>query len=298
LSVLLGEFFALLTAACWAQNSIVYSFAGRRVGSNTVTHIRLWIALPAITLVHLIFTGTVYPHDLSVHSLSYLSASGFSGFFLADIFIFRAFVDVGPRETLVILTLSPIFAAVISWFALEERLAILQITGITMTIAGVIWLVLAESKNPTRKERAGHIGVIFAFLGAFSQAVGMVLAKEGLADGVHPISANFLRISAGFAGLVIYSLLRKQFVRDFRKMGDRRAFLLITAGALVGPVLGIILTLYALSMAPVGVVTTIMQTSPIMLLPIDRFVFKKQISAGALAATFLAILGAMLLFIT
>jgi drug/metabolite transporter (DMT)-like permease len=44
-------------------------------------------------------------------------------------------------------------------------------------------------------------------------------------------------------------------------------------------------------------VTTIMQTSPIMLLPVDRFVFKKHITAGALVATVLAICGAMLLFI-
>jgi drug/metabolite transporter (DMT)-like permease len=297
MNVLLGEFFALLTAACWAQNSIVYSFAGRRVGSPTVTHIRLWIALPAITIVHLAFTGMAIPHQVPPLSLSYLLASGFVGFFLADLFIFRAFVEVGPRETLVVLTLSPIFAAVISWFTLDERLAILQITGIALTIAGVIWLILAESKNPSRREKPKQTGVVFAFLGAFSQAVGMVLAKEGIVTGIHPISANFLRISAGFIGLVIFTLARGQFKQDFQKMGDRRALLLITSGALIGPVLGIILTLYALSMAPVGVVTTIMQTSPIMLLPVDRFVFKKHITVGALVATFLAICGAMLLFI-
>ena len=64
-----------------------------------------------------------------------------------------------------------------------------------------------------------------------------------------------------------------------------------------GPVGGIISTLYALTMAPVGIVTTIMQISPIMLLPVDRFVFKKRIPVGAVFGTLMAVGGAMLLFL-
>ncbi|HKK66272.1 MAG TPA: EamA family transporter, partial [Clostridia bacterium] len=103
--IIIGQIFALLTAACWAQNSLVYSLAGKRVSSSTVTHIRLWIALPAIMLVHFVFNGTFFPVGLPIEGYLYLGGSGLIGFFLADLFIFKAFVDVGPRETLVIMTL-------------------------------------------------------------------------------------------------------------------------------------------------------------------------------------------------
>ena len=329
--MIVGQLFALVTACCWAQNSIVYSLAGRRVGSVPVTHIRLWIALPAMMLIHLIFTGTVVPLGLTGMAYLVLGISGLLGFCVADLFIFRAFVDIGHRETLVILTLSPIFSTVISWVTLHERLAPLQLTGILVTVLGVAWVVLAESGRGRKRvvdaetqvhpapipaastvpdspildsdlssgDSGGYkiLGFTFAVLGALAQAGGMVLAKRGIGEAVHPMSANLLRITAGLVGLILFRLLSGRFIQDFRKMRDTRALLLIGAGALVGPVLGIIMTLYALSLAPVGIVTTIMQTSPIILLPVDRFVFKKHLPVGAYAGTFLAVGGAVLLFV-
>ncbi|MBT3271794.1 MAG: DMT family transporter [Spirochaetales bacterium] len=298
--MILGQIFALLTAACWAQNSIVYSLAGKRVGSNAVTHIRLWIALPVIIVINFAFTGTPIPLDLSGSSYLFLSLSGLMGFCLADLFIFRAFVDIGHRETLVIMTTSPIFSTIISWFVLGEVLTLLQISGIALTVAGIGWVLFAENRavDSTKAERRKVApGVLFAFAGALAQAAGLTLAKFGMGSEVHPVSANLLRITAGLAGLVIFTAIRGQFFADFRRMKDTKALLYIGIGAVIGPVLGIILTLYALTMAPVGVVTTIMQVSPIMLLPIDKFVFKKRIPIGAVLGTFVAVGGAMLLFV-
>jgi drug/metabolite transporter (DMT)-like permease len=109
---MLGQLFAVLTALCWAQNSISYSIAGKRVTSSTVTHIRLWIALPAILIVHFLFLGSVLPEISSFLSLGFLLGSGFIGFFIADVFIFYAFVAIGPGRTLLIMTLSPILSSV------------------------------------------------------------------------------------------------------------------------------------------------------------------------------------------
>ena len=294
---ILGHVFALLTAGCWAQNSIVYAAAGKRVTSQTVTHIRLWIALPVIFIVNFIFTGGVFPAGLSGKTYLLMGFSGLLGFCVADLFIFFAFVEIGPRETLVLLTLSPIFSTIISWIFLREVLSPLQVIGVLATIGGVSWVVLVEKKGKGKRNKNERKGLFFAFLGAVSQAFGMVLAKQGLASGIHPVSANLLRICAGVFGLAVFSLVRGSFREDFTKMRDTRALLLIGTGALVGPVLGIILTMFALTLAPVGIVTAIMQTSPIMLLPVDRFVFKKKVPWGAAGGTVIAIGGAALLFL-
>lgn len=293
--VLLGYLFALITAACWTQNSIIYTFVGNRVGSSTVTHIRLWIAFPAAVIINLIFTGSLLPNNFSTLSYLFIGSSGVFGFFIADLFIFKAFQHIGARKTMVIMTLSPIFSAVISWLALSEVLSIIQITGVIITIAGVILVIMVESRKTEEKSRP--IWIIFAMAGALTQAIGMVLAKAGLSEGIHPVSANVVRIGSGLGGLALFTLLRGKFISDFKKMEDKRSLYLLIAAALVGPVFGMLLALYAFSWAPVGIVTTLMQLTPIMLLPIDRFYLKKHIPAGAVWGTMVAVAGAGILFI-
>ena len=297
MDILLGQLYALVTAGCWAQNSVVYSVAGKRVGSRSVTHIRLWIAFPAIILVNYFFTRELFPRDISSGVLLYLFSSGLMGFTLADLLIFRAFVDLGPRETMVIMTLSPIFSSVISWFVVGEHLTVIQITGILTTVAGVMWVTFVEGRADRSDKAAVKAGIVFALLGALAQSLAFILAKQGLARGIHPVTANMLRISSGLAGIVIYTFVTGRFVEDFRNMRDRKALLLISEGAIIGPVLGMVMSLYALSLAPVGIVTTIMQVSPIMLLPVDWFLFKKRIPPGAAAGTILAVAGAAFLFL-
>jgi drug/metabolite transporter (DMT)-like permease len=298
---LIGQLFALLVAACWSQNSIVYAYAGKRIGSSAVAHLRLWVALPVIILLHLGFTGELLPFGLARTSYIYLSISGIAGFCIADLCIFKAFVDIGHRETLVIMTTSPIFSAAGSWLILGEVLTGIQVIGIVLAVAGVGWVLFSESRvtsgSQSTSRRRIATGGLFALLGTFTQAGGLIIAKYGMGSDVHPVSANVLRISSGLAGLVIFAALRGQLTGDFKKIRDTRAMLLLSSGSLIGPVLGMILTLYAFTMAPVGVVTTLMQTSPIMLLPIDKFLFKKHVPIGAVFGTFAAVGGAALLFI-
>ena len=293
--LLLGYLFAIITAACWTQNSIIYTFVGKRVGSSTVTHIRLWIAFPAAVIINLIFTGSILPINFSTLSYIFIGSSGVFGFFIADLFIFKAFQHLGARKTMVIMTLSPIFAAVISWIVFTEILSIIQILGIFITIAGVMIVIMVESRKSDEKSRP--IWIIFALTGALTQAIGMILAKAGLSEGIHPISANVVRIGSGLAGLAIYTLIRREFITDFKKMEDKKSLYLLIAAALVGPVFGMLLALYAFSWAPVGIVTTLMQLTPILLLPIDRFYLKKNIPTGAVWGTMIAVAGAGILFI-
>jgi len=292
---ILGYLFALITAACWTQNSIIYTFVGNRIGSSTVTHIRLWIAFPVTIIIHFFFTGALFPFNISTASYLFIGSSGIFGFFIADLFIFKAFQHIGARKTMVIMTLSPIFSAVISWIFFNEILSIVQIAGVLITIGGVIVVIMAESNKS--KERTNLIWILFALVGALTQAIGMVLAKAGLSEGIHPISANVVRIGSGLGGLAVFTILRGNFIIDFKKMKDKQSLYLLTAAALVGPVFGMLLALYAFSWAPVGIVTTLMQLTPVMLLPIDKFYLKKHIPAGAIVGTLIAVAGAGLLFI-
>ena len=301
---LTGQFFALAAALCWAQNSIIYSWIGKRTGSNAVAHVRIWIAFPAVMIANYFFTSSFFPADLPWNIYLYFGLSGFLGFFIADIFIFRSFVFLGPVKTMVIMTFSPVFAALISWIILKESLNPLQISGVLIIITGIILTVSEKertsSSSDDRKKTAYIIGTVLAFAGAFAQAAGMVIAKYGLTGteaAVHPVSANVLRITAGGIGLACMQLVKKEFLSDFKKMADIKIFSLMTSAALAGPVLGIILSLYALKMAPAGIVTTLMQMSPVILIPLEYAVYKKKPSLKKTAGALLSVTGASVLFL-
>ncbi len=292
---MVGQLLALIVALCWAQNSLIYSFTGRAIGSKTVAHIRLWIALPLILIAHYLFVGSWFPVGFSSSTYILLAISGIIGFFIADLLIFQSFVLLGPRETLVILTSSPIFIVILSSIYLDESIVLVQIIGIIITVAGVMWVVFTEAEK--RAHSHTPKGILIAFSGSLTQAIAMVLSKAGMVEGIHPISANLIRLFAGFIGLVLFVSVRGEFLSDFRKVRSVKLIGLIASAALVGPIIGIALTLYAITLAPVGVVTAISQISPILLLPIERFIFKRHIGISTIAGTLLAIAGTVVLLI-
>ncbi|NCC66374.1 MAG: EamA family transporter, partial [Spirochaetia bacterium] len=49
--------------------------------------------------------------------------------------------------------------------------------------------------------------------------------------------------------------------------------------------------------APVGIVTTITQITPIILLPVDKFIFHKKLTTSSIVGTFVSILGVAILFL-
>ena len=294
--IILGQIFALLTALCWAQNSLVYSYLGKKTGSDAVTHIRLWLAFPIMLLINSFFTGQLFPVNIPLDAFLYIFVSGFFGFFVADLFLFRAFVEIGAREALVVMTTSPIFSLIFSRIMFKETLTFIQISGILIILGGVIWVIIEENTDDQGKSH-NFRGIIYALLGALTQAIGLIFAKKGMLDGVHPVSTNLIRIFAGLIGLLVYSAIKGNVLKDFRSFKNGKLLLFLLFAVVVGPVLGIILSLYALNWAPVGIVTTLMQVSPIMLLPVDIFILKKKVSIGAALGTFLAVAGAILLFV-
>lgn len=300
MEAILGQLLAITTAACFAAAANVWSHVGKQVGSNTVTHIRLWLALPFIVLAHFFMTGYIVPLRADASSLLLFLLSGLLGFTVADLFIFRSLLLIGVRQTHVILTLTPIFSTVISWFVLKEALTYLQILGIVVTTGGVMWVIYEEGRIRIREkiEKNKNVGVPFAIAGSLAQALANILSKAGMFNDLPPISGSYLRITGGLAGLVLFSFLRKSFFTDFKRMRKQpKLTALLTAGAFVGPLMGVLLTLYALRLAPVGIVSALVRTSPVLLLPFDYFVLKKKVTYKVVIGTFVAIAGVSILFI-
>lgn len=202
---------------------------------------------------------------------------------------------------MVIMTTSPLFSALMARIFGKEILSGIQITGVVVTLLGVAWVIWADrAAGVSGKRRHLSKGIAIALGGSITQAIAYVLADAGMTDAIPAVSANVVRLEFGLLALIIFAASRKSFKRDFARFTGKaghKALLLIFAAAIVGPVLGIILNLQALKMAPVGVVTTLSQLTPVMLLPLERFAMKRHIPPMAVAGTFVAVLGSVLLFL-
>jgi drug/metabolite transporter (DMT)-like permease len=298
---MLGEVAALLTAFCWSFNSVVFTLAGRRVGSATVNAMRLWIAVPALLLVHWLLYAAPFPFAIEPARLLHLGVSGVIGFVVGDAMLFESFLLIGPRLAMLLALLVPVFGAALAWAFLGETLQTLEIAAILLIIGGIAWVVAegggedgAPAAPPAR--RYGQ-GIWLAIGGAAGQAIGLLFSRLGLAGGYSAVSATLVRVSVAAVILALAGLLRGTLRRRLAVMKDRKALLEITAGSLTGPVLGVILSLVAIANAHIGVASALMSLTPVLLLPVSHFLFKEEVTARAIGGTLVALLGVVLLFL-
>src|SRR5665811_531803 len=100
----LGEMAALAAALCWTITAVAFETAGKKVGSISVNLIRLVLAFVLISVYNLFSRGMLLPIDASSSTWLWLTFSGIIGFVIGDLFLFQAYVEVGARISMLIMS--------------------------------------------------------------------------------------------------------------------------------------------------------------------------------------------------
>jgi drug/metabolite transporter (DMT)-like permease len=294
----IGEIAALATAFFFAMTALIFTSTGKSVGSQVTNRMRLLIALLYLLVLNVILFQEPLPFSSGSSRWIWLSLSGIIGLALGDAFLFQSFVSIGPRLGSLLLSLAPIFGSVIAWIFFGEILTPLQITGIVLALAGIAWVVASEKEPPDTPHGHTRRGVIFGILAALGQAVGLVLSKQGMSGNFSPFQANAIRMLAAVLFVWAWAAVEGKAGSTVRSLqGKPRVMGLLALGAFVGPVLGVSSSLFAIQHAEIGVASTLMALTPVILLPISYFVFKEKIGWQAIFGTVLAIVGVAILFL-
>jgi drug/metabolite transporter (DMT)-like permease len=295
----MGELAALATAFFFAMTALVFTSTGRSVGSQVTNRMRLLFALFYLIVLNLILFRQPLPFSADPLRWFWLSLSGIIGLSLGDAFLFQSMVSVGTRLGSLLLSLAPIFGSIIAWVFFGEVLSILQITGIVLALAGIAWVVASHQEPPNTPRGHTRRGMIFGILAGLGQAVGLVLSKEGMSGGFSPFQANAIRMLAAVSFSWVWATLAGNAGSTFQELrGKPRILGLLALGAFVGPVLGVVSSLFAIQYVEIGIASTLNALTPVIILPISYFVLKENVGWQAIVGTLLAIAGVAILFLT
>lgn len=298
-----GEIAALFTALFWTITALSFEAASKKIGSIAVNVLRLGIGFLFLSVFAFFYRGMFFPVDATPDTWFWLALSGLVGFTFGDLCLFRSFVVIGARISMLIMALSPPITALISWLILGETLTGWNMIGMVVTITGVALVVLTRDGEDAS---AGFLrslrfnfpvwGILLAFGGAVGQAVGLVLSKYGMKD-YDPFAASQIRIIAGIFGFVIIVTFWRRWKEIMQSTRQRKPMIQLSIGSFFGPFLGVSFSLLAVQLANTGVAATLMSIVPVLIIAPSALINKEKITAKEIIGAVVAVTGVGLLFI-
>ncbi len=301
----MGELASLSASGVWATASLIFSRLGKTISALALNWLKCVIALVLMVISLLILEGTVWPASLGLWETTILAISGVVGLTLGDTAFFHALNRIGPRRTLLLGAMSPPMTAILAVPVLGEPLDAAMIVGMSLTMGGVVWVILERHPDdgpPADDASAGlskeaRIGVLFGLGYATCQAVGNVLTKWGGGE-ITALEISIVRLMFGIIGLTMILGATKRFMETVEPFKDRRTGLLVVVATFLGTFLGIWLMNAGLRYTYTGIASTLASTSPIFVLPLAYIFNNEQLSMRSILGAFIAVGGVAVLMLT
>ncbi len=298
-----GEIAALIAAVCWTVSSMAFEYAGKRVGSISLNIIRLFMALIFISIFNYFSRGMFFSVDATAYQYFWLSISGLVGFVIGDLFLFKAFIVIGARISMLVMSLVPPITAIIGWMVLGETLSPKQIFAMFVTIFGICIVMIFKNSGIKIKEQikdkklsVALIGLLLALGGTIGQAAGLVLSKKGMGD-YDAFASTQIRIVAGIIGFAVLISFMKRWKNVFLAFKNLPAVKGMGLGAFSGPFLGVSMSLIAVKYTETGIAATLMAIVPVIIIVPAVLINKEKIRFMEIVGAVIAVVGVGLFFI-
>lgn len=295
----MGEISSFITVICWVVCSMSFEAAGKKIGSMSVNLIRMPLAFLLISITTFFSRGLVLPTDATPEAWLWLSISGIIGFFIGDLCLFRAFIEVGSRISMLIYSLAPPITALMGYLVFGEEMTVYGIIGMFVTMGGISLVILKRSGG---KVQVNHPikGVILALLGTLGQVFGVVFSKMGMntQDGIvyDQFASSQIRIISSTICFILLFTITKRWGSIKKAFTFKKSIAQVSLGALFGPYLGVTMGLYAITYTTFGIYSTIVATVPVVIILPHVLIYKEKIELREILGAFIAVIGVSMLF--
>jgi|GEM_PF-432943 len=302
-----GEVFSLAAAIIWSCSLSTYKAYGEVVSSQVLNLYKNSVAIVCLGLM-VILTGASFP--ARNEEWLFLIASGLAGIAVGDTAYFASLRRAGAQLSSALQCLAPPMTAILAVAFLGETLTRRETIGIIITVAGLtglLWLRRRDQKVELSKVSGNvlGLGILFAVLSAFGQALGVVLTRHVMKD-VDIFAGAVLRIIPAVVTLWLVGFLVGRLKSGFGKNAvlengaengirkifvDRKAALALTLAAFFGTFLGIVLMTAGVKFAKAGVAAALSSSYPIFIIPIAHFVLKERVTIPMIVMTIVSVVG-------
>lgn len=298
----MGEIAAILTAMCWGLSSIFFTATSREAGPVPVNRVRLLLAVPLLVIAHIVLTGQLVPVNAEPYRWLWLGLSGIAGLVIGDTLLFTSYSLIGNRLATLLMAGVPVISSLAAFLFLGEKLDLRSMLGIFICVAGIV-LVVMERRNGNgdggaHEKRQYLLGVLCGLGGALGQAVGLVLAKQGLQGDFSSISGTVIRMLTATVFIWVITIFMRQTRQTLQKVfSSVKLVSNIFAGSFVGPFIGVWLSQIAIQKTYVGIASTLMALTPVFMLPVAKWYYKENVSPRAVFGTVVALVGVAIIFL-
>ena len=320
---MIGESISLLVAVLWTTGAIFGELASKRLGALPLNVIRMVLTLIILGLALWFMAGHPYPYLADSETWLWLSLSGLMGFGFGDYCLFNSYMIIGSRFSQLFMTLAAPFAAITAWMMLGEQMTWLGLLGMLVTLTGIGMSILGKEQGAGSKGQGGGSkehgkisfklpvhGVIFGIGAALGQGVGLVLSKVGLehytataplqagmSSLTYPVGGTMIRALTGLGCFLLLLVMKKKVGRLKSAAQDGRGMHYAFWATMLGPAVGVSLSLLAVQYTSTGVAQTLMALTPVLIIWPSHLIFKSRVTAQEILGAIIAVCGAILFFI-
>ena len=294
-SHLLGAFSALGSAFFWALAAILFRRVGDHVPAMGLNFNKGLIAFACLGAL-LLFTETT---SVDPQSLLFLTISGLIGICLGDSLYFVALVRLGPRLTLLLGSLIPVAAGLISFVFLHERISLVSAAALVLTVIGVTFVLWEKAPAAKNDSQIQHwkSGIFFGLLFVFAEAAGIIFTKVGVQE-LPSLQATFIRQTSAIIGLTFWGLAAGTFIGWLKPLENPRIRNRVIVASIIGAFIGTWLSVLALKNTHTTVAAALNSTSPLFVLPLAAYIMREKISPRAIFGTAVSVISIGVYFLT
>ena len=305
-----GELLSLIVALMWTFTALLAEIASRRMGPLTLNVWRMILTIVLLAALLWVFCGLPYPRYASLQAWGWFLASGFMGFVFGDYCLFNAYVKVGSKYAQLFMTLASPFAAITAWMLMGERMTWLAMLGMFVTLSGISISILGKAEDGHRKLKLPLRGILLATGAGLGQGTGLVLSKLGMVAyaasvpasevavvQLMPFAGTMIRALMGLCGFGLALVYTRQVGTLSIAWKDTKASAAAMGVVVLGPFLGVSLSLMAVNMTHAGVAQTLMSLTPVFILWPSSLIFGTKVTFQEFLGAVIAVFGASLFFI-
>ena len=297
--LIFGSLVGLTGAALYGLSVVVYRSQSEGIKPVAISSIKMWVALPFMTLMVLLFPGfdSIF---LPLQTVAILGISVAFGAVAGDTIYLWSQERIGVSYAFPISMSFPIITYFLTVFFLGEPLILSRLAGVIVAVIGVILISNEQNRNQESSvdEETGETttskldlwGLAGAIMTAILYASGTTLLQVGI-EGVDPISGSFIRIV--FGSIFFVPMVAVASMRGMR-IPTRKATIRVIVAGFFGMAIGSLLYVAAVSMVGAAIMSVIASSAPLFAIPVSVLVLKERVTPIALLGVALTLSGIVL----